>query len=303
MNEPHTHQERAIIDDAVTSSKNRKGRLFVTLAVLSVVLFAALASVSSFVAYRAVQNSAQQGVSLATQVQTACDDPTVDKSDLGTLCDDADKVVEEAPAAAKGEKGEQGIAGEPGEDGDPGVPGQPGPPPSPAQVSNAVASYCAVNRCRGRDGVDGTNGADGENATPAQVANAVAAYCNDQGQCRGPEGESGSDGQDGAAGKDGQNGQNGETGPPPSDVQVASAVSAYCSTRNNCQGTPGEAGPQGDAGQPGSVGPAGPAGTPGSVLSSGSCDFTGVGTITITLNTSTGPVTVSCQGNPGGITP
>lgn len=147
--------------------------------------------------------------------------------------------------------------------GDKGDQGEPGPPPSDAQVALAVASYCAGGAC------------DGENATQAQVSAAVAQYCNSRGQCRGPDGDKGDTGDTGATG---------EQGPPPSDAQVASAVAAYCSTRNDCRG------PAGEPGKPGQDG------SPGDVVTGGSCEFDGVGSLQITIQTATGPTVFQCNG-------
>lgn len=213
--------------------------LILMVAFMGIMVFAALG------VYNAMKDSAERGTSLAQEVRAACADSTVDAEELGDLCDRADDVIEEAPDAAKGEKG------------DPGEPGEPGPPPTSAQVSLAVASYCAEERC------------DGRNATQAQVSQAVAMYCDDRGQCRGPVGNEGEDGVDGL---------NGEPGPPPSDAQVASAVAAYCSTRNNCQGQPGQDG------------------SPGDVVTGGSCEFGGVGSLQITIMTATGPTVFDCTG-------
>lgn len=276
------NRKDSIVRDAVNSSIDKRGRLIVILAIAAAVVCAAVGAIAAHVAYTTVQDSAQSGVTLATQVQAACADPNVDDTELGSLCANADSVVEEAPAAAKGEKGDPGDPGLPGSD------GEPGPPPSDAQVANAVASYCAAGRC---DGSDGRNGRD---VTATQVAEAVASYCNSRGECRGPEGAGGPDGQDGAPG---DRGERGETGPPPTDSQVLAAVTTFCSTRDNCQGTRGANGEPGPQGPAGPEGPAGPQGVPGDALIDGQCGFTGFGTISITINTSTGPTTFECVGS------
>lgn len=260
MSEP-SEAERSIVHESVASSKDRRGRLLISLAVAAMLIFTGVSAIAGYIAYTTVQDAAQRGTTLAQQVQEACADPTVDEAELGTLCSNADDVVDDAPEAAKGPKGD---TGETGATGDQGLPGEAGPPPSAAQVANAVASYCANGRC---DGEDGTDGRDGRNVTASQVASAVALYCNDRGQCRGPEGPSGSagqDGTDGTDGADGKPGEKGDVGPPPSDGQVISAVAAYCSEHNNCQGPAGQegaTGPKGDTGDTGATGQAGIDGT------------------------------------------
>jgi hypothetical protein len=261
-----------IVQEATRDSKRLKGRrLVLSLFIICMVLLLLTAFLAYKLLYKPTQQQAQAGTDLATQVQAACDDPKQNTATLHNLCNDADEVVDSTPGTVKGEKG------------DPGTPGEPGPPPSDAQVANAVALYCATR--------SSCTGPKGNNATQAQVAEAVASYCNSNGECRGPAGAAGSAGQDGATG---DQGERGEQGPGPSDAQVASAVAAYCSTRDNCQG------PKGDTGAQGDPGPAGQAGQPGDTVDGGSCEFTGIGTLSITIQTSNGPTTFECVGNPAG---
>jgi len=155
------------------------------------------------------------------------------------------------------------LKGDPGQQGEQ---GKPGPGPSPAQVRAAVASYCADGNCDGEDGQD---------ASPAQVAKAVAAYCNAQGECRGPSVADGSAGSDGATGPQ---------GPPPTASQVAAAVEEYCRDRDGCRGRSGSDGKDGKDGKDGTL------------VQSGACEFTGLGTIRITLQTSDGAIPFECTG-------
>lgn len=136
--------------------------------------------------------------------------------------------------------------------------------PSRSEIVAAVASYCSGGRC----------------APPApseeQVIQAVVAYCSG-GQCEGPAGPSGAAGEPGdpgdpgqagepgAAGEEGAPGQAGSPGAPgpgPTDDQIAAAVDAYCSARNDCQGPAGPAGADGEDGAPGPAGPRGAQGPP-----------------------------------------
>lgn len=207
--------DEQIIYDSVEESKDYRRRWLlvgiVTIAVLSLLV----SGIAAYYAYGSVKDQAAAGTTLAQQVKDACEDPTKRTADIQYLCDNAEKVVEEAPEAIKGDTGPQGEQGEPG------------PPPSAAQVAKAVASFCAGQRCRGTDG---------KNATQSQVAQAVQTYCNARGECEGPQGDTGNVG------------DTGPIGPPPSDAQVQDAVDAYCLTHNGCQGPAGPEGPPGPTG-------------------------------------------------------
>lgn len=238
------------IVDETSTAKSPRGRRATAIAVLAAFLCLLVAAGAIGLAYMALKRTAESGTALAQEVRTACEDP-IKKRQLGDICPQADKVVEDAPATV--------VEGKPGKDGEP---GEPGPPPSDTQVFRAVSLYCSQGNCDGRDG---------RNATQADVAAAVARYCNDRGECQGPEGV------DGKQGEQGVQGETGKQGPPPSDAQVASAVAQYCSTRNDCAGPPGQ---------------------PGDVVTGGTCNFTGPGTITVTIQTASGPTTFECTGSP-----
>lgn len=255
------------IIEETSGAKSVMGRRLALFMIIAAIVCLVGTMVATVIAYTTVQNQAKRGTDLALQVRDACADPSR-AHELGDLCPTADDVVDSAPPSVS--QGDPGEPGEDGEDGTDGEDGAPGPPPSDAQVANAVALYCSGGRC------------DGADATQSQVASAVAMYCDNRGQCRGPSGADGVDGQDG---QDGSNGADGPQGPPPSDEQVASAVAAYCSTRNECRG------------------PAGEDGQPGDAVTGGSCQYDGVGTISITIQTSSGPTQFSCNGvgnNPEG---
>lgn len=256
-----------LVNEAVHEGRNTKARWTIVGLGVIAALLAVVAAVAFWYAYSNTRDQAEAGTSLAQQVRDACSNPEKASKDLSPLCDNADSVVKSGETV--------GIKGDKGDPGDPGLPGEQGPPPSDAQVSQAVALYCAGGRC---------DGSDGRNATTDQVAEAVALYCNSQGECRGPEGRAGPEGQDGATGNPGATGPQ---GPPPSDAQVQAAVSTYCSNHGNCQGPVGPAGQDGQDGQPGDT------------VDGGSCQFSGIGTITINIQTSNGPTTFECTGNPG----
>lgn len=254
-----------IVAEAVSSSKDRGGRRLMFILAVLLLMFATY-TVWSFQQFADNKNKkidtsqaqAQDGRNLAKQVQEACQSSKVDTSDLGNLCNKAQDVIESVP----------GPAGEPGPKG---LQGESGPPPSASQVSRAVAAYCAGGRCTGKS------------ATIAQVSAAVASYCNANGQCRGP---SGTDGAAGQAGAKGDTGATGDPGPPPSDEQIASAVTAYCAGHNDC--TPDAIPPDG-------------------VVTEGTCELfftpvegqpvgkvSGTITLTVTQGTTTRQITIDC---------
>lgn len=254
-----------IVQEAVHEGRSPHARqALIMLGVLSVIL-ATVAAFFGYEAYSQNRDQAEAGTNLAQQVQDACDAPGTPPKDLSPLCKQADKVVEDGQQV--GIPGPKGDRGEPGPAGPQGNPGQPGPPPSDAQVAQAVRLYCSGGRCVG------------PGVSQAEVATAVARYCDARGECRGPEGQQGSEGSTGATGPQ---------GPPPTDTQVASAVAAYCSTRDGCRGAQGQPGPAGQDGKPGDT------------VEGGSCQFDGIGTIRITIQTSSGPTEFECVGDPSG---
>lgn len=259
-------QVHTITEEAARGAKRSTARKVVLGLTVACLVFMVLTIVLAWkLLYKPTQQQAQAGTDLAALVQQSCEDPKQDTATLKRLCENADTVVSEAPNTVQGPKGDAGEIG---------------PAPSDAAVANAVALYCSERgACRGNRG---------DSVTQAQVAEAVASYCDANGSCRGLGGAAGSAGQDGAAGTQGERG---ETGSGPSDQQVASAVASYCSTRNDCQGPAGTKGEPGQDGQDGS---------PGDTVDGGSCEFTGIGTVTITIQTSTGPTTFECVGSPLG---
>jgi hypothetical protein len=146
----------------------------------------------------------------------------ISKQQGNALAEANDRIIRLGGTPVKGPQGAPGAQG---------LQGVPGRPPTAAEVSAAVARYCAIDGvCR---------------PTAADVATAVARYCNNRGECRGPrgvKGDNGTDGTDGGPGEPGPTGPAGPTGPPPTDEQVADAVADYCALHAGCQGPPGPAG-------------------------------------------------------------
>lgn len=138
-------------------------------------------------------------LSLAEQVQHACESQGSLDLDGRDLCREADDVVEGAPPAAgpagiqglQGIQGERGFTGAQGIQGRTGPPGETGPPGRPGKDG--------MDGRPGADGLDGEPGADGADGTDGKD---------------GADGLPGKDGLDGAPGKDGLPGADGPQGPP-----------------------------------------------------------------------------------------
>jgi hypothetical protein len=110
----------------------------------------------------------------------------------------------------------------------------PGPPPSPAEVVQAVTTYCTLHVC-------------GTPPSAGVVAQAISTYCQANGGCRGSTGV-------GAPGSPGQS---------VTADQVAAGVASYCTAHNQCQGPAGASGAAGQNGTDGAAGAPGAAGTDG----------------------------------------
>lgn len=124
------------------------------------------------------QTAETSAVSLAEQVQAACESQGALDLDGRDLCEQADDVAED-PALARvpvdGRDGVDGVDGSDGLDGRDGKPGEDGRDGKDGRP--------------GSDGVNGEPGADGVNGEPGQ------------------DGADGTDGQDGAPGADGEDGR------------------------------------------------------------------------------------------------
>lgn len=158
---------------------------------IAMVLALLLAMTSLFLLWHELEQRAAtaetSAVSLAEQVQQACDSQGSLDLDGRDLCEQADDVVESGPAAgpagAQGPQGERGFTGATGPQGRTGPPGEVGPrgPLGP----------------RGETGASGAVGATGETGAIGPT---------------GPQGEPGPQGDQGTPGAPGSTGAKGERG-------------------------------------------------------------------------------------------
>jgi len=205
MTEQHDDQVDQVI--AGKAQRNAGTALFVLALVLSLALNVWL----WWDASNRAQDAESSAVSLAQQVQAACESEGSLDINGQDLCDRADEVVEGSAGAAGpiGPEGPQGI---------PGIQGVRGPP--------------GPTGLRGVPGADGENGRDGEDGSTGPPGAPGA---------DGADGEPGPAGQNGADGEDGTDGENGAAGPEgPSGPAGA----------DGAPGPEGPRGPQGTA-QPG----------------------------------------------------
>lgn len=211
-----THDE--IVDESVHEATDSRKRWWIIGLMGAMILLACLTIASAWIVYDTYHSAAQRGTNLAAQVRAACADPKVDTAELGSLCDRADKVVEQAPTppTVKGATGDTGPAG---------------PPPTSAQVAAAIRAYCSTGLCRGRT------------ITSAQVRQAVHAYCAERNRCKGPAGvkgvtgatgPTGATGDRGPAGQDGKDGANGTDAIPFSFTFVIDSGIPGQETTYNC---------------------------------------------------------------------
>jgi hypothetical protein len=144
----------------------------------------------------------QSAVSLAEQVQHACESQGSLDLDGRDLCQQADDVVEGGtpvpnpgptvtttaePIPVAPTNAQMDSALERYCDTHDCLPG-----PTSAQVRAALADLCSEIRCRGADGKDST--VPGSPPTDAQLDAAQARYCDAHNECRGPGGANGADG-------------------------------------------------------------------------------------------------------------
>jgi hypothetical protein len=155
---------------------------------------AALAALALFlVLWHETQMRAESGVSLAEQVQHACESQGSLDLDGRNLCEQADDVVEGSPVAGPagppGPQGERGFTGATGPQGRTGPPGETGPrgPLGPRGETGAVGAEGSV----GATGETGSTGATGPQGEP------------------GPQGDQGTAGAPGATGAKGERGEDG----------------------------------------------------------------------------------------------
>lgn len=127
-----------------------------------------------YLLWKEKQHQAEAGMSLAVQVQRACEDPAT-AVHLGSICTKAEHVEQAIAAGPQGPPGDRGPAGADGVDGRDGRDGINGRDGAP-----------------GKNGRNGLNGQDGHDGAPGPVG--------PQGLegPQGPPGKDGADGQDGA---------------------------------------------------------------------------------------------------------
>jgi hypothetical protein len=95
-------------------------------------------------------------------------------------------------------------------------------------------------------------------------------------------------------GEPGVDGAAGARGPAPTSTQIAAAVTAYCSTRDQCRGVAGVSGTNGTDGKDGKDGAAGdrgPAGTDGLPGANGTNGADGRGIASLVCSTTSAPIT------------
>lgn len=140
---------------------------------------------------RRTENAEAEKVSLAQEVQAACEAQGSLDLDGRDLCQQADDVVDGAPAT--GPAGTDGVDGRDGVDGSDGTDGLDG--------KDGRDGKDGKSGLPGQDGADGTDGTDGANGAPATPVD-------------GKDGTDGLDGTNGTDGKDGRDGTDGAPGAP-----------------------------------------------------------------------------------------
>lgn len=177
-----------IVEESVRGARHRRGRRI--LAVVLVALICSLASgvIAGVIAYKSAHSTAEDGVSLAEQVQMVCADEDRVKPENQFLCERADDLIDNAPDELRGPPGPQGPQGVPGIQGPQGIQGQQGPQGLQGPEGSAGP--------QGEPGDDGTDGT-GERGEPGQQGSAGPA---------GPEGDPGPRGEPGPPGPQGDSG-------------------------------------------------------------------------------------------------
>ena len=142
-------------------------------------------------AWQRAHDAEASAVSLAQQVQNACESQGSLDLDGRNLCREADDVVQGTPAAGpagaqgvQGVQGPRGFTGVQGAQGRTGPPGETGPPgPVGPRGEPGAAGANGLNGAGGEQGIEGQQGATGP---------------------QGPTGVAGAQGETGATGKDGR---------------------------------------------------------------------------------------------------
>jgi hypothetical protein len=189
-------EKESIIVDAVRRSvEHRYRRIVIALAAATLIL-AGISVGSMYYAYTKESKKADQGVSLAQDLKSLCDDPTVELSvDGEAVCEKADDVTQ--GDASAGPRGAEGPVGPAGDAGPRGIQGPEGPQ--------------GKRGPRGFTGIDGPVGQKGPKGDPGE------SVVGPQGQ-KGEPGEQGPAGPAGPQGPKGDPGDKGEQGDPGIDA-------------------------------------------------------------------------------------
>lgn len=167
-----TEDEQRMTRRAVREARDRPTRIVLWVAASVTVAAIVVGFVLLWVLLVASQKSSNEGVTLAQQVQAACDRGEIDAA----ICKQADDTEEAAEAAPEGVPGAEGKPGPEGPEGSPGPSGKPGPSGRP-----------------GRDGEDGADGADSTVAGPSGATGSPGA----DSTVPGPQGKTGDKGDKG----------------------------------------------------------------------------------------------------------
>lgn len=236
-----TEKERA---DRIAGGTRQRFIENIALALVAVVAVVAL-GVALHVAQARAVSAESSAVSLAQQVQAACESQGSLDIEGRDLCDQADAVVEDPAAPPVPQDGKDG---------------KDAPPLTSAQVQGAVEALCSRETCAvpptmaqvtqavttllatgDYDGKDGDDGKDAPLPDPGELqalaTQAVLAYCESGPQC-----DPGQDGDDGPTADDVQAMVAIEVG-----RQVGAAVAEHCAKQpgGTCEGGVGAAGSDG----------------------------------------------------------
>lgn len=203
-----TERERA---DVVVRAKQRQW-LWNLVGLTALVLSIGLAGLSAWEWQQRAEAAESSAVSLAEQVQEACESQGSLDLDGHDLCEQADEVVEDpgnVVTPVNGPQGERGFTGATGPTGRTGPPGEIGPR-GPLGPRGEPGEDSTVPGPAGINGTNGLNGADGRGVQSMQCATGgwIITYTDgltepDAGPCQGPQGVHGPQGPQGPEGPQG----------------------------------------------------------------------------------------------------
>lgn len=159
-----------LVHQAAQRGKDRLSRRILLVLGIATTLAIIATVIGGYLLWQEKQRQAEAGMSLAVQVQRACEDETT-AVHLGSICTKAERVEATITAGPQGPPGDRGPAGVDGVDGRDGINGRDGAP--------------------GKNGRNGLNGQDGKDGAQGPAGP------------QGPEGPQGPPGKDGADGQDG----------------------------------------------------------------------------------------------------